>query len=516
MFKNRRLSNSRSFGVMSLVALAATSAMIPLAAPPTPAMASIGDGTVVLTLGEVPGPSWASGFCLTPGTFRAFPSNTCDDNSSNHAVFFSAAASTTSVSLPAGTYNSALAEFNALFTLGVIGEVTVVAGYTTNCYFTLGAAPACTLGQQNGTVIVNVAESSGSYATGLCLQPGVFVLGSTQCTDGSSANISFLPALGTATLSLAPGNYTAGMAEFTVPTLTMGASGPVTVIAGQTLTCSFTMAAAPVCVGPDADGDGVEDGIDVGVGAFQDTNSPPTYGNVVDAAGLQVHVSDAANPAGVRVRVGAGAGSALFSACGFPVSVAAGSDIVITCGSVSVGVVAGAATIVLGDGVTTVQLGVGDVAKIDNAPGGGFTLDVSAGSATLVVDGVSSEVTPASGPVAVQAWHFVGFSGKLKSPPSVNRIEGGESVEYRFAITDPAGAPVTTLVTSALLVTPVSCSTWLPTGASFVGATRLTNQRGGRYMVRWKTPKANNGCYLTQLDIGDGVTHDARIKVGRG
>ena len=72
----------------------------------------------------------------------------------------------------------------------------------------------------------------------------------------------------------------------------------------------------------DGDGDGIDDGIDVGDGAFADGASPPTSGAIVsNAAGLSVQVGDLPNPDGVRVTVGPGTAPARvgFSLCGLSV-----------------------------------------------------------------------------------------------------------------------------------------------------------------------------------------------------
>lgn len=121
-----------------------------------------------------------------------------------------------------------------------------------------------------------------------------------------------------------------------------------------------------VAADPDADDDGVDDTIDSGVGAWTDPvdGAPATTGRIVDAGGLPVTVTDAPDPDGVRVVVGgSGAATTTVSACGFTIRLAAGSDVVITCGSVRVDVATGTATVELGDG-GSVRVGAGGSAKV--------------------------------------------------------------------------------------------------------------------------------------------------------
>ncbi len=93
---------------------------------------------------------------------------------------------------------------------------------------------------------------------------------------------------------------------------------------------------------PDADGDGILDAVDIdgGTGA-----SPGVFGDayvngtiVSVPAGWSVLVSDKADPDGVRIKVEGVAGieRVTLSVCGFTLKVSAGSDVVLTCGSVEI------------------------------------------------------------------------------------------------------------------------------------------------------------------------------------
>ena len=76
---------------------------------------------------------------------------------------------------------------------------------------------------------------------------------------------------------------------------------------------------------PDADHDGTIDDVDADggagtspAGAFSDNTGDgfTTSGQVTDAAGLSVSITDKADPAGVEITVGAGTGAATLSVCG--------------------------------------------------------------------------------------------------------------------------------------------------------------------------------------------------------
>jgi hypothetical protein len=226
--------------------------LVGLSGAVSPAGATNPPGTIKVTVVGAPG-SYAYGFCPSTANFLPWGNLSCSDGSPNYAAFTSPG-STVSVSVPAGDYKGVLATGPA--SSGPEGPLTVVAGSTIECTLSMTAAPSCTSGPPTGTVVVIVGEASGSYASGLCLDPTQPVLGSTMCNDGlSSANVVFgLGGGSTTTYSLAAGKYNSGLASLSP--LAGGAFGPVYVAAGKTVTCTFTMAAAPACTYPD-DGDGV-------------------------------------------------------------------------------------------------------------------------------------------------------------------------------------------------------------------------------------------------------------------
>src|SRR4051794_40322373 len=153
---------------------------------------------------------------------------------------------------------------------------------------------------------------------------------------------------------------------------------------------------------PDADGNGIEDAIQVAgsPNSFVDTNTPtPTFGSLVNANGHSVTIADAPAPDGVRITVtGTGTTKATFLVCGFTLRLAPGSDVVVTCGSITVSVVNGDAEVDLADGHIVVTVPFGATAKLTDIGGDHYLVDNlgSAGVVTVAVDGIASSVDPGS------------------------------------------------------------------------------------------------------------------------
>jgi hypothetical protein len=122
----------------------------------------------------------------------------------------------------------------------------------------------------------------------------------------------------------------------------------------------------------DGDGDGVADSIGTGIaGSFDDGNG--TSGNIANSAELDVLVQDA-DPGGVRITATGTGGPAVIQVCGFTIAMVAGSDATITCGSVTVEVVAGEVTVTL-SGSDRVTIPEGGSATIDRSGSGTVSVD---------------------------------------------------------------------------------------------------------------------------------------------
>jgi YVTN family beta-propeller protein len=146
----------------------------------------------------------------------------------------------------------------------------------------------------------------------------------------------------------------------------------------------------------DADDDGVADSIDSGNGTFSDGT---TSGTVVDAHGLQVRIEDVPNPSGVKIRIGPGSGQATFSLCasGYELQIAPESEVVVTCGSITVKVIAGVAHVRLSGDLAFVVVPSTTTVTIVNNSDGTYLVTNAADSATPVVvtvDGVDTTILP--------------------------------------------------------------------------------------------------------------------------
>jgi hypothetical protein len=184
----------------------------------------------------------------------------------------------------------------------------------------------------------------------------------------------------------------------------------------------------------DSDGDGVQDAIQTAPGFFADTHVPTaTTGHIIDRGGLQVFVADSVNSAkGVEITVGSGTGSAQFQICNTTFELDAGSTAKVTCHSLGLEVVQGAAEVKLDEGETTVDLPAGTEVNIHENAGdnsvelisGEITVEsTAAGDATKVLlDGGDTIVELSPGSEA-------GITESPSGTNTVNLISGGVTVE---------------------------------------------------------------------------------------
>ena len=153
----------------------------------------------------------------------------------------------------------------------------------------------------------------------------------------------------------------------------------------------------------DVDGDGIDDSIETSPGSFSDGTS---YGSIAATGGNVVAISDAPAPGGVHVTVtGPGTGPAVLNGvCGLgSISLTAGSDAVLTCGSVKVQMASGTATIALEGGITTIIVPQGDTAKVTDLGNGSFTVANLAGTAPVSVTTNGKTSTVAAGATSTVA-----------------------------------------------------------------------------------------------------------------
>ena len=144
---------------------------------------------------------------------------------------------------------------------------------------------------------------------------------------------------------------------------------------------------------PDTDGDGIPDAIDCDPDAVtvQFCDGVHTGEVISNGTGEPLTFVDLPGSEGVKVIVGGASGTqAKIRLCGgFTMTVSAGNEVNVTCGSVTVEVITGGSVILTpesGDGVTTVAIPQGVRARIATVDGDSFTVEYKAGTAPVIVE----------------------------------------------------------------------------------------------------------------------------------
>ena len=273
---------------------------------------------------------------------------------------------------------------------------------------------------------------------------------------------------------------------------------------------------------PDANGDGIHDSLQPSgtpYGAFRDDSlSPPTVGSIVSTSGLSISIVDAPLAAdGVLVSVGSevpGAQVELSVCGGFAVFLDAGTVVVGTCGSVTLSVSSGAASVRLGSGITTVAVPAGAKARVTANVDGSFGVaNLGPVNIGLTVDGVPATIGPGATTTA-RTIDFVGFAQPVDNLPTVNRVKAGQAIPVKWRLLSATGAPITDLSSATMTVSTFNCA--LGTSTDLIeevvaGASGLQNLGNGYYQLNWKSPKTYaESCKVLHLDVHDGVSHDSR------
>jgi hypothetical protein len=271
---------------------------------------------------------------------------------------------------------------------------------------------------------------------------------------------------------------------------------------------------------PDLDDDGILDDVDLDggtgafPGAFRDGHVDGTIVSVPD--GWSVLISDEPDPDGVRIEVEGGAGTERveLSVCGYTLKLSAGSDVVLTCGSVVVEVISGVVEVELGGGLAVVAIPDGSAAVVDASPNGAFTVDVQAGWVTVKVDGVVTTLDAGDAPATIRTWDFVGFEQPVDVGATTNSVKAGRAVPLKWRLLDETGAPVLDLASVELTFLRMSCDGGAvdPVEETVTVGSGLQNNGDGRYQLNWKTPSTKM-CGTLQLDVGDGVLHTAKFRL---
>ncbi len=263
----------------------------------------------------------------------------------------------------------------------------------------------------------------------------------------------------------------------------------------------------------DTDGDGVENNIDAGAGAFDD--GAGTTGAIVDDGGLDVTVSQAAAPDGVRIVTGPGAGEARISVCGIgTIRVSGGADLVVTCGSVTLDVRQGTAVADLHP-LLSVSVPAGARARIGDPVLGAYAVrNLGTRAIAYALDGRPGTIA-GRGLAILLPRDFVGFGGPVEDPPVTNVVRAGAVVPLRWQLLDGAGRPATLQPGVALTTTSVPCGSG-PADAIEQTAPRPAPMRhlgGGQYALDWGTQGSwRNSCRRLNLNFGLGLRAEALFR----
>ena len=277
---------------------------------------------------------------------------------------------------------------------------------------------------------------------------------------------------------------------------------------------------------PDQDADGILDVVDADRGAG---TSPGAFadayvsGRIISvASGMTVQVTDAPDPLdGVRIQVNGAAGTvARISACGLTTSFRAGTDAVLTCGSVIARVAFGVVSVDIPGGLATVNIPAGAAARVGTETSGeAFVNVLNAGAAgnpvTLTVDGTT--VPLSAGTTTFNPVRFTGFSAPVDNGTTINKVKAGRAVPLKWRLTDISGAPVTTLASATVRFVAGACNAGSgpvdDIEQTTAGASSLQNLGNGYYAMNWKTPTTTTPCGELRLDIRDGVLHKALFQL---
>jgi hypothetical protein len=143
---------------------------------------------------------------------------------------------------------------------------------------------------------------------------------------------------------------------------------------------------------PDDDNDGITDEVDAEPltvsAAFSDQALGGTTFGILERHGLTIEAREEPNPAGVRVTASGGGGPATVDVCAIgTLDLTSGDDIVVTCGSATIEVVAGSVTATFGPLRATLPADT-TATVVELAPGA-FEVTNSGGSSThITVNGI--------------------------------------------------------------------------------------------------------------------------------
>ena len=182
----------------------------------------------------------------------------------------------------------------------------------------------------------------------------------------------------------------------------------------------------------DIDGNGIQDALDLAGTPERDfADGGTTTGEIL--SGADVVVEDLTDPDGVRVV--AGSSAATLRVCdAFTMTLAPGTALEFTCGSVTLNVIAGEASVEFDDGLYTLLVPQGGTAKISGGDGAPFTVENLGETAVTVTDSAGNEVVVEPGKPPVVANTAPTLDG-LSAPVDPVRI--GTTVVITATVSDP-------------------------------------------------------------------------------
>jgi len=150
--------------------------------------------------------------------------------------------------------------------------------------------------------------------------------------------------------------------------------------------------------GEDWDADGLDDEVDVSPMAVSTAFSDEAMGGVtfgfLDTGGLTIEVSEEPNPAGVRIIASGSGGPATVDICGIAtLDLTSGDDMVITCGSATVQVLAGTVAVTFGAFQATLPPNT-TTTIVELAPGAFAVTNSPRSTASITVSGI--QIPPAT------------------------------------------------------------------------------------------------------------------------